>query len=114
MRTCVREEGQVRARRVAHALSIVFASLVRGAVLTGWPILPCTRAARRAVKVDVIKREVKAGSGRKLEVRFCARAEQHVGLVSQGRHSNRTSVRVHQHFGRGSLAKKPGLLPRNG
>ena len=53
VRTRVREEGQVRARRVAHALSIVFASFVRGAVLTGWPILPGTRAARRAVKVDV-------------------------------------------------------------
>eukprot|EP00964_Phaeocystis_antarctica_P165328 scaffold145170_cov127-Phaeocystis_antarctica.AAC.9 len=54
-------------------------------------------------------------SKRQLRVRgaLCARADQRVGLVGQGRHSNRTSVRVHQHFGGGSLAKRPGLLPSN-
>ena len=44
----------------------------------------------------------------------CARAEHRICLVGQGRHSNCTSVRVDQHFGRGSLAKRPGLLPRTG
>ena len=37
VRTRVREEGQVRARRVAHALSIVFASLVKGATAIAPP-----------------------------------------------------------------------------
>ena len=51
--------------------------------------------------------------GQKLEVALSSRAEQSVCLVGQGRHSDCTSVRVDQHFGRGSLAKRPGLLPGN-